>query len=243
MSLDFLSGLPLIDLGMDLFKQDRAEQSQEDQQNFNADQAAISRDWQTYMRGSAYQATVEDMKKAGLNPMLAYSQGATATPGTNSATSGIAATPPRAGTITAGMQTAAQIDNVAAQTEKLRAETAVIKDSIIERDESGEPKLPKTWENRLRHYLGDREWYEAKNALERVDLTKENIKYIQQEIELAIKENRIKELSIPRLVNEARAQDSSYMKYIAPYTGELGKLVHSASEAKEAFSGRITRRR
>lgn len=233
--LDFLSGLPLVDLGMDLFKQDRSEQMQEDQQNFNADQATAARGWQEYMRGSAYQATVDDMKKAGLNPMLAYSQGASATPGTNTASSGIASTPPRTGTITAGVQTAAQVENIQAQTEKLRAETAVVKDSIIERDESGEVKVPKTWENRLRHHMGDREWYEAKNALEKVYLTKEEAAYVTQEIKNAITRNEIDKLSIPRLINEARAQESDYMKHIAPYTGELGKLVHSAAEAKDAF--------
>lgn len=45
------------------------------QNQFNAGQAQIERDWQEYMRGSNYQAVVDDMKKAGLNPAMFYQSG------------------------------------------------------------------------------------------------------------------------------------------------------------------------
>lgn len=48
-------------------------------------------DWAAKMRASTYQTTVQDMKAAGLNPMLAYSHGGTPTPGAPAATGGIAA--------------------------------------------------------------------------------------------------------------------------------------------------------
>lgn len=46
----------------------------------SAEQAAKQMDFQERMRATQYQAATEDMMKAGLNPMLAYSQGGAGTP-------------------------------------------------------------------------------------------------------------------------------------------------------------------
>lgn len=49
---------------------------------YNADEAEKNRKWQEYMQSTAYQRQVEDLKKAGLNPILAASMnGAGATSG------------------------------------------------------------------------------------------------------------------------------------------------------------------
>lgn len=47
----------------------------------NSAQAAANRDFQANMSGTSYQRAVADMAAAGLNPMLAYSQGGASTPG------------------------------------------------------------------------------------------------------------------------------------------------------------------
>lgn len=55
---------------------------------FNAEQARLNREWQEHMSSTAYQRGMQDLKKAGLNPILAYTQGGASTPaggGTSSA--------------------------------------------------------------------------------------------------------------------------------------------------------------
>lgn len=42
---------------------------------YNSEQARIQREWQEQMANSVYQRTVEDMRKAGINPVLATGMG------------------------------------------------------------------------------------------------------------------------------------------------------------------------
>lgn len=67
-------------------------QSEEAQKvrDFNAAQSTLNRDWQERMSNSAHQREVEDLKKAGLNPVLSItgSSGGASTPSGSSATAG-----------------------------------------------------------------------------------------------------------------------------------------------------------
>lgn len=134
-------GQDLLNLGKDIWAQDKAEGmqdhaqhfaagQQESAQNFNSAQAIAQRDWSEKMSSTQYQRATADMKAAGLNPMLAYHQGgASTTPGA-SATSSPAGAPgghPVRPIPAVALQTAAQIRATDALTEKTRAEENEIK--------------------------------------------------------------------------------------------------------------------
>ena len=54
--------------------------------NYNSTEALANREWQEHMSNTAYQRAVEDMRKAGLNPILAFANGGASTPGGSAGT-------------------------------------------------------------------------------------------------------------------------------------------------------------
>lgn len=74
-------------------------------QSFNATEAQKQRDFENQMSSTAYQRATSDMKKAGINPMLAYMQGGASTPsGASASSSGTGAAQASGSAVSGGPQ-------------------------------------------------------------------------------------------------------------------------------------------
>lgn len=184
---------------------------------FNADQARLNREWQfgqnqkamdfsERMSGTAYQRAVTDMQAAGLNPMLAYSQGGAHAPAgvTSSGAQGTAVQPAEmrnvagAGIAAAAQaaqmqQTYAQTKNIDAQTDKTKVDTelqrSLLKDPDAERNAAGE--LPtKSFPAQESEFRSRLIWRQADTEREKRDLTQQQWSLVTQEIKNAIEQER-----------------------------------------------------
>lgn len=117
------------------YSMSQARDARQAQEGINAQNVALTREqmaFQERMSSTAYQRAMADMKAAGLNPMLAYSQGGASTPSGNSvklenpqavgASSGQAVAQMLQGA-TQSAQQAASAEMLSAQAAKLRSET------------------------------------------------------------------------------------------------------------------------
>ena len=200
------------------------------QQEANETNIALGREqmsFQERMSNTAYQRATEDMKAAGLNPMLAYQQGGASSPA--------GAMPQVQNKTAAALANMTGVQNLL----KLRAETENVEaDTQLKFASAGQVNATtdnvkadlkrimnmsdaSVWEPRRAQAMMENSTYETKR-LEAI------VQANYPEIQRVVNHAKLLGLEIPKALNEALAEQTAFKRYVSPFIKDAGALVNSA---------------
>lgn len=198
---------------------------------FNAQQAQINRDYQTEMSNTAYQRQVQDLEKAGLNPMLAYIKGGGASSPSGSVAS---ATVPQYQSPIQGMAqyklTSAQASKTEAEKPKVEAEVALTNQQINNLKTEND-KAKALIDNIKQEY--QKLYKQNLNLTEIGNQIREDIALKRKQIEnfQAIIDNTVVQTEINKLEQQLRGFDVK----AATDTGNLGREYNQVKGLLDVF--------
>lgn len=209
---------------------------------FNAEQAEINRKYQERLSNTAHQRQVDDLRKAGLNPILSANKGAS-TPG-GSAASGPAASGPMAkleNVLTPALNSATQVANVMADIRNKNVQNDLIRNQAWKEQKHAE-MLGHTANKVLMEQAKINP--EIKNLLQtnaNLKLEGSNIeqrnKNLKQEFENNELYNQMRRTLLPGMRTEQKIDESLYGQIIR-YLGRLNPLSNSAKNVIGPMKGK-----
>lgn len=239
---------------LDFFESTQREQRRynEEGRAYNTAEAIAQRDWQTSMASTSHQRTVKDLEAAGLNPMLAITQGQNAVPSTGMASQGTPSAahgqvapklPMQAVNLGSAVEAArvgyslqkqdAEVDLLHAQAEAARGSAGHSASSAKNLDQQTK-FLESSLESRIREQQFDQEHKELKYRIEleletiTKDLRKGDLSMQQANTALKRLHYKLDEMGVPK--GEAyRDYYKTPVGRAEPYVNIGGELVNSAA--------------